>query len=263
MHFEAFAQRHALALIALSLAIAPALAALLCALGSRAACSARSARGKPRSRVTIACATLAPVALGVALFVAIARRVGESDGDGAHFAAADQRLLEAIRDGMPGQAATWFARFTHLGDPWFLTLLCALVCAALVFARRFGLAVYLAAVTGAGGFFNHALKVWLRRDRPSDALVPVPESFSFPSGHTFGAIVCYGMCAYVLMRVSPGRRDTAIVAAASFLVCAIGVSRVVIGVHFPADVIGGFAAGGAWLAAGIGAAEMWRVRTRA
>jgi len=45
-------------------------------------------------------------------------------------------------------------------------------------------------------------------------------------------------------------------------VLTIGVSRVVMGVHFPGDVVGGFASGGAWLAACIGAAEFVRRRSR-
>jgi membrane-associated phospholipid phosphatase len=193
---------------------------------------------------------------GVALFVAMARRLAQ----GESFAAADQRLLDAIRHGVPAPLARAFAHLTHLGDPWFLTLLCASCCALLIFSRRFGLAIYLAAVTSAGGLINHALKVSMRRARPADALVPLPESFSFPSGHTFGSMVCYGMCAYALMRFAPRRRDASIVAAACLLIVLIGMSRVVIGVHFPGDVIGGLAAGGAWLAACVAAAEIARRR---
>jgi len=129
--------------------------------------------------------------------------------------------------------------------------------------RRFGLAVYFAAVTSAGGLLNQALKAMMRRDRPTGSTMPLPESFAFPSGHTFGSIVCYGMCAYVLLRLAPTRRDPLIVALACFIVLAIGTSRVVIGVHFPGDVIGGFASGGAWLAACIGVAELARRRSRA
>ena len=248
--YTTLAHRHALAIIALVLVFVPLIAA--CAWGW-------AARGRRASAATVVFAALVPVALGVAVFVAIATRIAQ----GTAFSSADQRLLDAVRDGTPAWAARCFAALTHLGDPWFLTFLCALMCAALLVTRRFGLAVYFAAATGAGGLLDHALKAMMRRARPTGSTVPLPDSFAFPSGHTFGSMVCYGMCAYMLLRFAPTRRDPLIVALACFIVLAIGTSRVVIGVHFPGDVIGGFASGGAWLAACIGVAEFARRRARA
>jgi membrane-associated phospholipid phosphatase len=247
MEYAAFAQRHAMVRIAFLLLAVPFVAVCAWTL---------AARQRQASARTIALAAFVPVALGVSVFSAIATRIAH----GTAFSSADQRLLDALRDGTPASVARGFLHLTHLGDPWFLTLLCALVCVALVLMRRYGLAVYLAAVTSAGGLINHALKAMMRRGRPSGSIVPLPESFAFPSGHTFGSIVCYGMCAYVLLRVAPTRRDPLIIAMACFIVLAIGMSRIVIGVHFPGDVIGGFASGGAWLAACIGAAELARRR---
>ncbi|SPB15292.1 hypothetical protein NOV72_02518 [Caballeronia novacaledonica] len=249
MEYTALAQRHAVAIIAIVLFVVPSVAA---------GAWAWAARKRPASGPAVAVFALATIACGAAAFVAIATRIAR----GTAFSSADQRLLDAVRDGTPAFVARWFAGLTHLGDPWFLTLMCALMCAALILTRRFGLAVYLAATTSAGGLFNQALKAMMRRDRPTGSTVPLPESFAFPSGHTFGSIVCYGMCAYVLLRLAPTRRDPFIVGLACFIVLAIGTSRVVIGVHFPGDVIGGFASGGAWLAACIGVAELARRQAR-
>jgi undecaprenyl-diphosphatase len=247
MEYTALAQRHAPAIIAVVLLSVPAALSIAWT---------HAARRRQASALAVATAAGVLAVLGGSIFIAIAMRIPH----GTAFSSADQGLLDALRDGMPAIAARWFGRVTHLGDPWFLTLLCALVGAVLLFARRFGLALYLAAVTGGGGLINHALKSAMRRERPSGALVPLPESFAFPSGHTFGSIVCYGMCAYVLIRIAPTRQDPLIVALACFLVLVIGTSRIVIGVHFPGDVIGGLAAGGAWLALCIGMAELARRR---
>ncbi|SAK43633.1 phosphatase PAP2 family protein [Caballeronia ptereochthonis] len=249
MEYSALAQRHAMAIIAIVLLAVPFAA------GCAWTWSARKGRA---SAWTVALGAFVPAVLGASAFIAIATRIAH----GTAFSSADQLLLDAVRDGTPALAARWFARITHLGDPRFLTLLCALMCAALAFTRRLGLAVYFAAVTSAGGLLNHALKAMMRRDRPTGSTVPLPDSFAFPSGHTFGSIVCYGMCAYMLLRLAPTRWDPLIVALACFIVLAIGASRIVIGVHFPGDVIGGFAAGGAWLAACIGVAEVARRRER-
>lgn len=247
MDYTALAQRHAIAIIAVVLFVVPSIAALAWAWAARE-------RGASRSAVAVAACV--PIVLGATVFIGIAMRIAH----GTAFSSADQLLLDAVRDGTPALATRWFSVLTHLGDPWFLTLLCVLMCAALVLTRRFGLAVYFAAVTSTGGLLNQALKAMMRRDRPTGAAVPLPESFAFPSGHTFGSIVCYGMCAYVLLRLAPTRWDPLIVALACFIVLAIGMSRIVIGVHFPGDVIGGFASGGAWLAGCIGVAEMARRR---
>ncbi|AQH03753.1 phosphoesterase PA-phosphatase (plasmid) [Burkholderia sp. KK1] len=249
MDYTALAQRHAVAIIAIALFVVPSIAAIAWRL---------AARRRRASGATIIAAALAAAVLGAAVFIGIATRIAH----GTAFSSADQRLVDAVRDGTPAVLARGFAVLTHLGDPWLLTTLCALMCVALLVTRRFGLAVYLAAVTGVGGLLNQVLKAMMRRDRPTGSTVPLPESFAFPSGHTFGSMVCYGMCAYVLLRLAPTRRDPLIVALACFIVLAIGTSRVVLGVHFPGDVLGGFASGGAWLAACIGAAE-WVRRRRA
>jgi membrane-associated phospholipid phosphatase len=254
MDVTAFAHAHALALIVCALIAVPAGGALAWHVFTRTLDGS-----PPRARTSLIAAVTLAVALGgVALFALMARRLVAGDA----FAAADQRLLDALRDGLPQAASRGFAQFTHLGDPWFLALLCALACAFLVLGRRSGLALYLAAVTGAGGLVNRALKLGLQRARPLDALVPLPDSFSFPSGHTFGSMVCYGMCAYVLLRIAPRYLHGPVIALTCFAVLAIGLSRVVIGVHFPGDVAGGFAAGGAWLAAWVGVAEVARRRGR-
>jgi membrane-associated phospholipid phosphatase len=203
----------------------------------------------------IATFSLATASTGAAIFTAIAWRITH----GAAFGIADQKALDAIRAQF-SFAAPAFARLTHLGDPWTLTALCTVFCVASLIARNGRLALCLAITTSAGGAINHALKTLMRRERPADAFVPLPESFAFPSGHTFGSIVCYGMCAYVLMRLAPARWDARIIAITCVVVLLIGMSRVVIGVHFPGDVIGGFAAGGAWLALCIGCAEIARRR---
>ena len=48
-----------------------------------------------------------------------------------------------------------------------------------------------------------------------------------------------------------GRRAVVGVALAVLLVLAIGASRVVLQVHFPSDVLAGYASGSTWLAASI------------
>ena len=75
---------------------------------------------------------------------------------------------------------------------------------------------------------------------------------SFPSAHATGSTAVIGFLAYALAGGLPGRRERFEVAFwAVVLVALIGFSRVFLGVHFAADVVGGFLAGGCWLLLGV------------
>jgi len=93
-------------------------------------------------------------------------------------------------------------------------------------------------------------KAVVHRARPP-AIYRVGYNFSggsFPSGHSTSAIAVWGMLAFLLaLRASPYARKELFVGAA-VLIVTIGASRIYLGAHWPTDVIGGFALGGAWLA---------------
>jgi undecaprenyl-diphosphatase len=92
------------------------------------------------------------------------------------------------------------------------------------------------------------LKLLFARARPSFpytlAALPSP---AFPSGHAMNAVIVWGLLAVVAARRFPAARRLAI-AAAGLLAVAAGLSRVYLGVHWPSDVLGGWAAGAAILA---------------
>ncbi len=108
-----------------------------------------------------------------------------------------------------------------------------------------------------GGALDWALKTIFRRNRPSfpDPFIHV-LGYSFPSGHSMGSLIGYGMLAYVVAH-SVRRRgiDLLVAACAGVLVLAIGFSRLYLGAHYLSDVLAGFAAGMVWLAANILALE--------
>lgn len=88
-------------------------------------------------------------------------------------------------------------------------------------------------------WLNSAIKYLFAIPRPSDPRIriPLPEtSPSFPSGHAQGAVVNWGYLAHRL-------RNRVFWAVAVLLIIGIGFSRVVLGVHFPQDVLGGWLIG--------------------
>ena len=127
-------------------------------------------------------------------------------------------------------------------------------------ATRLLAAVWLIAGAGAG-LLNFAPKNFYDRPRPPFKDSWVYESNqSFPSGHSTGSLVIYGLLAYLLLLVLSGRRTRgAVVAGTVLLVLAIGFSRVYLGAHYFSDVVGGYCVGAAWLIVCISAVESVRL----
>jgi undecaprenyl-diphosphatase len=87
-------------------------------------------------------------------------------------------------------------------------------------------------------------------DRPRPGIVPRlvdVSGFSYPSGHSLAAASFYlTISILVSQHLQTTRARIAIFAAAGFIIMLVGLSRVYLGVHYPTDVVGGIALGGAW-----------------
>jgi len=104
------------------------------------------------------------------------------------------------------------------------------------------------------------VKILVDRPRPVvDHPVATAWGKSFPSGHAMSSTVTYGALLLTFLPVLPGRRRAAAVVATAALVLVIGSSRLILGVHFLTDVIGGYVLGLAWLLGATAAFEIWRV----
>jgi membrane-associated phospholipid phosphatase len=149
-----------------------------------------------------------------------------------------------------------------LGSLEALALVSLLVAVVLLVQRCWSsLAAWLVAVLG-GEALNLLLKDLFARPRPHfERPLLVETSYSFPSGQAMESLVVYGMLAYFAVLTLSGRGKRAgSVGGAAVLVILIGFSRVYLGAHYVSDVIGGFAAGGAWLSAVITGWETIRRR---
>ena len=122
-----------------------------------------------------------------------------------------------------------------------------IVCRHLAVARRHRhLPVVLFAIVAIGRALSEAQKYWIARVRPDlePHLVAVKTS-SFPSGHATSSMIFYLTLALVLTAETRWHRVAA--AGAILLSLMIGTSRVMLGVHWPSDVIGGWAFGMLWV----------------
>ncbi|MDY7082397.1 MAG: phosphatase PAP2 family protein, partial [Halobacteria archaeon] len=149
--------------------------------------------------------------------------------------------VETVREVTP-EALVWlFAVLTNLGSPLFLVILVAILYWTL--DRERGAFVLGVAIGGLA--LTVALKNVFALPRPPSGLhLVAQEGYGFPSGHAVGSTVVYGTLAVVLDRWE--RRDRYV--AAAVLVAVVAVSRVVTGVHYPADVLAGVLIGVVYLA---------------
>lgn len=175
--------------------------------------------------------------------------IAEEIGQGGEVAAFDEAFATALAANVAPSTRAAFAALTRLGDTATVAALGALVAAVLVLRGRRRLAFGWIVALAGNGLLNETLKNVFERVRPMrEPGIVSAEGWSFPSGHSSGAVVAYGLLAYVLVRALPERWHLPVVLVATALAFTIGSSRVFVQVHFASDVVAGFLSGSAWLA---------------
>ncbi|MCW2936580.1 MAG: hypothetical protein JWM19_7542 [Actinomycetia bacterium] len=156
------------------------------------------------------------------------------------------------------KAVTW------LGSGGVLWTLTGMAVVGLAIRRRWRLAIYLL-VAGAGELtLDPVLKALVGRLRPVVAHpIAYGKGDSFPSGHALGSIVCYGALFLVFLPAARGTWRRVFTAVIVTLIAAIGISRLLLGVHYLSDVLGAWALGITWLGITAFAFELSRQATGA
>lgn len=150
------------------------------------------------------------------------------------------RFFYSGGDPVLSAAARWL---TELGA--FYTL-AALSLVAIILLLRRGLrrqAALLFALVTTGPLFVELQKGWIERLRPQDQdHLVATQSYAFPSGHSANTLLIWLSLALLL---APGRKSA--MAGAVLLALLVGCTRMMLGVHWPTDVVGGYALGLFWL----------------
>lgn len=136
---------------------------------------------------------------------------------------------------------------SELGYLWGVVPLAVAVLLGLLALGRVRRATYFALAVGGSAALNLVAKAVFARERPSLWLPLAPEhSYSFPSGHAMGAM---SLCAAIVLMLWFTRwRWPALVLGLAFTAW-VGASRVYLGVHYPSDILAGWAAALAWVSA--------------
>jgi undecaprenyl-diphosphatase len=156
------------------------------------------------------------------------------------------RSLDAIADGL-APLVPLAKVLTLLGSATFILPAAALTCAWLVWEKRRWHAALVGIAVLGQQFVVETLKLTFHRARPPGGVVS-SIGHSFPSGHTAAIVVFVGVLSYVLLRSQPRTRRIGLSLAGIVLSVGVGLSRVVLRVHYPSDVLGGILAGTCWLA---------------
>lgn len=167
----------------------------------------------------------------------------------------DQAILLAMRNPAdrsdplgPGWVEEMGRDFTALGGVAVLTFIALVAGGHMLLRGRTRSALYLAVTVGGGMLLSTLLKFGFDRPRPD--LVPhesIVYTASFPSGHSMMSAVVYLTIGALVARLDsrPALR-LYVLGVAVFLAITVGISRIYLGVHWPSDVLAGWAAGATW-----------------
>ena len=180
----------------------------------------------------------------------------------------DERILLALRSATdrsdplgPGWLEELMRDVTGLGSTGVLTFITLAAAGFLALNRKTHAALFVVAAVGGGMLLSTLLKMGFDRPRPD--LVPhgaLVYTASFPSGHATLSAVVYLTLGALLARVQPRFvLKLYLLGLAILLTVTVGVSRVYLGVHWPTDVLAGWAIGAAW-ALFCWAAALWLQR---
>ncbi|MEZ5834793.1 MAG: phosphatase PAP2 family protein [Geminicoccaceae bacterium] len=195
-------------------------------------------------------ALMALLAGSMWLFIGIADEVSEGDTR-----AVDKAILLSLRTpGDPGDplGPGWVEELgrdaTAMGGVGVLTFITVASVIYLILAQRKRTALFVAVAISSGIALSLLLKAGFNRPRPD--LVPhgsIVYTTSFPSGHSMMSALVYLTLGALVANLQPRRRLKVYVLSLAILITiAVGVSRVYLGVHWPTDVLAGWAAGATW-----------------
>jgi len=161
----------------------------------------------------------------------------------------DKTIRDFVHEFAGGRLTAFMNFVTILGSTLFLSVV--FICIFVIFIRmNWKRAAVLLTVTMIGAVtLNFVLKVSFARPRPVPFFdTPLPDSYSFPSGHALYAVCFYGVLPWlVAVRIRDRSLKILIWFLAVMITLLIGLSRIYLGVHYPSDVIAGYAGAIVWV----------------
>jgi membrane-associated phospholipid phosphatase len=141
--------------------------------------------------------------------------------------------------------------FSLIGSTKGFAIAAVFVLIWLGFRRKDFLAIGILVLALLSGYMvNSILKEWHNRPRPASEQLVEVNTLSFPSGNAMIGFILYSLAAYYLMKHLKSGIGKFVIGLGAFLIILLyGMSRVALNVHYPSDVIAGFAIGAVWTVA--------------
>ncbi|MED1863776.1 phosphatase PAP2 family protein [Fictibacillus nanhaiensis] len=130
--------------------------------------------------------------------------------------------------------------FTHVGDAKVLAGLCLLGAIGLIITKQWRNSLLLIGSILVSYGLNLLVKFTFQRERPQDNRLLEDDGYSFPSGNAMVGTTFYLFAAVLLYQRYQKRW---ILVAGVIYPFLLGLSRVYVGVHYPSDILAGFALG--------------------
>jgi len=152
-----------------------------------------------------------------------------------------------------GLEAPWLTSimkvFTWIGSGYVVAPIALIGFIVLFFVLRYRHQAFLLITVVAGSvILNSTLKIYFKRERPEIHRIMDANGFSFPSGHSMMAFALYAIIAYIAWRnVKTTMSRVALVLFTACMIIIIGTSRIYLGVHYPSDIVGGYAVSALWV----------------
>jgi len=204
-------------------------------------------------------ALVALVVIGIALWAFVAVVEGFTDEEALF--RLDGTVKNAVEQVVTPEVTEQMARVTNFSAPLLVVVVALGLAAYFAIRRLWGYLLMLALALGLGSALLYALKLIFDRARPIAGTAYDAHGASFPSGHSFTALVLYGLLAYFVWQITTKAwaRTLAVVFAVAATL-GVGFSRLYLGVHWLTDVLGGYAAGVAWLMFSIAIVRFFEAR---
>jgi len=166
----------------------------------------------------------------------------------------DQLVINLLIDNSPSFVVATMDTITVAGSVESIVIMTFLAALLLLYKRRFGYIVFLFSLTFGGIILNFLLKILFQRERPGETSVIEifgysleMSSYSFPSGHTMRSVLFFFFIMYIgyyFIKKNPVK--IGVIVAMSLLIVAISLSRIIVGAHFPSDILAAVAVSISW-----------------
>ena len=178
--------------------------------------------------------------IAIILFIVLASNVN-SIGLYKYILEIDNFIIEKINLIIDSNLTAMFKFITLFGD-WYFSVFIILI--TLIFIKEKKYSIILGINYILSFILSFLTKIIISRPRPLNSIIPYPDQYSFPSGHTLTSIAFYIMLYYLISKTINNKifKNSLLILIVMLLIL-IAFSRIYLGVHYFSDVIGGIILG--------------------